>query len=195
MGKSTGVKFDGIKPTRERIGEFDESWQIADGSRHRAYRRVPIIDTLRKQWLDDHKLPKEQRRGISPEEHAALVYYRDQATKAEDDCAQEGTLSPSRVMGGVSGTCAAGYIPASLLATPAILETARIERDLGELRDIANAIAVRDLSLTQWCVEKHGGRERYDGKGRFIAIVPVNEKLHVGVARMELRMAAHRIVR
>ena len=76
-----------------------------------------------------------------------------------------------------------------------MLETGRIERDLGQLVDIARAVAVDDKSLSQWCIDKHGGRERYDGNGRFVAIVPICEKRHMEIARLELRMAARRIVR
>ena len=147
-----------------------------------AFRMVPMIDTLLKAGT------------LTQAEYEALSHYRDQATRAEDDCAQEGTLSPSRVMGG-SGGLSSGKIPAILLATPALLETARIERDLGALQPIARAIAVDDWSLSRWCIEQHGGRERYDGKGEFVAMVPNSERRVMGYARIELKMAARRIVR
>ena len=161
--------------------------QFAGGQFERAglaYRRVPVIDTL------------YRAKQITEAQYAALCYYRDQATAAEDDACVSGPLDPVKIMGGGCGSQPiGGYIPASLIATPAILETARIERDLGSLRDIANAIAVQDLSLSQWCVRKHGGRERYNGAGAFIAVVPINEKEHVKFARLELQWAASRIVR
>jgi len=50
------------------------------------------------------------------------------------------------------------------------------------------------VTLTAWCVKQYGGRERYNDKGDFIAIVPVSEKLRMGMATMELKMAAHRII-
>jgi hypothetical protein len=56
-------------------------------------------------------------------------------------------------------------------------------------------VAVEDKSITQWCIEQFGGRERYDGNGKFIAIVPVGETKRVQMATMELRMAARRIVK
>lgn len=149
-----------------------------------AKRVIPVIETLANSgWL-------------TPAQFDALDYYRDQASRAEDDEAQQNTLSPERIMGGGGqATITSGPIPKVLIATPAILETSRIERDLGSLRDIARAIAVQDWTLTRWCIEKFGGRERYDAKGRFVAIVPVNEKRHVQLARLELRYAAGLITR
>ena len=149
-----------------------------------ARRVTPVIDTLL------------ARKVISFAEHAALDYYRSQASQAEDDAKLESTLAPRKVMGGGgTGVPAGGYTPAGLVFSPASFETARIERDLGSLREIARAIAVDDVSLSQWCIAKHGGRERYDGKGAFVAIVPVCEKRHMELARLELRFAARRIAR
>ena len=147
-----------------------------------AFRMVPMIDTLLKAGT------------LTQAEHNALSHYRDQASRAEDDIAQEGTLAPARIMGGHTAPCG-GKIPAILLGTPAILETARIERDLGGLQPIARAVAVDDWTLTRWCIEQHGGRERYDGKGEFVAMVPNSERRVMGYARIELKMAARRIVR
>lgn len=165
------------------IGPTDE--QIAAGVFRRAnaaYRRVPVIDTL-------HDTGK-----LTYAEYAALSYYRSQAIQAEDDGARYSTLAPERVMGGGGGSYGS-TTPVTLLSTPALLETARIERDLGSLLDIARAVVVDDMSLTQWCIAKHGGRERYDGKGKFVAMVPNAEKRAMDEARLDLRMAARRIVR
>lgn len=165
------------------IGPTDE--QIATGVFRRAgpaYRRTPVIDTLLDTGMITHT------------EYAALSYYRSQAIQAEDDGARCSTLAPERVMGGGGGAYGS-TTPVALLSTPALLETARIERDLGSLLDIARAVAVDDLSLTQWCIRKHGGRERYGKDGRFVAIVPVCEKSTMSMARLELRHAARRIIR
>lgn len=141
---------------------------------------VPVIDTL------------YAAQKLTFEEYSGLSYYRDQALKAEDDCAQECSIGPSKVMGGGHSTPVGGFIPASLVWTPAIAETARIERELAShgLLGIARAVAVEDKSLTQWCIDKHGGRERYNGKGKLVAIVPINEKRHAELARLELKYAA-----
>lgn len=165
------------------IGPTDE--QIASGVFRRAtiaYRRVPMIDTLK----DAGKL--------TDAEYSALAYYRDQAIQAEDDAARSSPLAAERIMGG-GGRSGGSTTPVTLLSTPALLETARIERDLGSLLDIARAVAVDDMSLTQWCIAKHGGRERYDGKGKFIAMVPRCERNAMGIAHLELKHAARRIVR
>jgi hypothetical protein len=147
-----------------------------------AFRVVPVIDTLLKAGKLDQA------------EFDALAYYREQAHKAEDDLARCGTLAPERMMGGGQGT-SGSRIPVGLLATPAIIECARLERDLGELRAIARAVAVDDWSLTRWCIERHGGRERRDEKGKFLAVVPVAEKRVMELARLDLRFAARRIAR
>lgn len=167
------------------IGPTDE--QIAAGVFRRAnaaYRRVPVIDTL-------HDAGK-----LTYAEYAALSFYRDQAIQAEDDTARSSPLDPARIMGGGSG---GSTTPVTLLSTPALLETARIERDLGSLLDIARAVVVDDMSLTQWCIAKHGGRERYDSKGQFVAMVPrarcSGPDSVMGIALLELKWAAGRIVR
>lgn len=138
-----------------------------------ATRLVPVIDTM---------LKRDQ---ITPQEHLLLSYYRSQALLADK----------SEVKSCLDFSVKGGDIGPSAAITSAILETARIERDLQSLRHIARAIAVDDKSITQWCIDQYGGRERYDGKGNFIAMVPIGESKHVANATMELRMAARRIVK
>ena len=153
-----------------------------------AFRCTPVIDTLRAAGK------------LSDAHWSALTYYRDQAHRAEDDCAQEGTLAPAKIMGGGGSTITGGHIPAKLRHTPAIAETGRIERELGVLLDIARAVAVDDMTLTKWCIEQHGGRERRDEDGVFVAMVPIDTRREgqptvIERALMELRFAAGRIVR
>ncbi len=160
------VKQKKVKPTPER--EAKGSFR----SMGMARRLVPVIDTLRNQGM------------LSEAEWDALNYYRDQASLADKSPVRSCCDNSPRGGGGPGVTIIS-----------AMLETGRIERDLGQLVDIARAVAVDDVSLAQWCVEKHGGRERYGKKGQIIAIVPVREKHNIALARMELRMAAHRITR
>lgn len=181
-GHNVADRFIGPTPARAAHNDFERAGP--------AFRVRPAIDTYGPARDDG----KGGNGLLTASEYDALAYYRDQATRAEDDVAQEGTLSPARIMGG-SGGASGGQIPAILMATPAILETARIERDLGVLWEIARRIAVDDWSLSRWCISKHGGRERYDGKGRLVALVPNNERRVMGIARLELKMAARRIVR
>lgn len=137
-----------------------------------AHKRVPVIDTM---------LTRGQ---LSDAEHAALRHYRDQASLAERSSVKS-CLDRSQA--------GSGHGPGAAIIS-ALLETSRIERSLGSLCDIARAIAVEDLSLSQWCVNKFGGRERWNGKGEFVAIVPINERQHMKLAQLEIKMAARRII-
>lgn len=150
-----------VRPTEER--ERHNHTRAAGAAR----RIVPMIEIL------------HNRGDLDEDQYRALAYYRDQASIADK--------SPVRSC--CDDTPRGGYGPGVSIMS-AILETGRIERDLGTLRDITRAIAVDDWSLSRWCIEKHGGRERYDSKGKLIAIVPVNEKQVVHTARLELRYAA-----
>jgi hypothetical protein len=164
-----------IEPTPE---------QFATGTFERAglaYRRKPVIDSLR----DAGKL--------NAREYAALAYYREQAHQAEDDYAQTSPLAPEKIMGGRGGVVISGGLPAKLLCTPAILETGRIELLLGRFFPIARAIAVDDMTLAQWCIRQHGGREKADHRGRVVAIVPACGKETLKLALFNLRAASARI--
>jgi hypothetical protein len=147
----------------------------AKGERMAKVRRlVPPIDTL----LTNGKLTED--------EHRALTYYRDQADMANRSPLKD---SLNKTVGGGEGQGLSAAIVSAMIAT------ARIEREMGQLADIARAVAVDDLSIAQWCIRKYGGRERYDGNGRFVCFVPVREVQNVKLALLELRLAAHRIVR
>lgn len=159
------TEWIGPTPEREQHGEF-----VSAGP---ARLLMPVIDRL---W---------DRGTLTDAEYSALAYYRDQAGLAD--------RSPVRSCCDNSPRGGDGGPGVAILS--AMLETGRIERDLGELRDLAFAVAVEDKTLEQWCIAKYGGRERYNGSGDFIAIVPVCERRHVAMARMELKMAARRIVR
>ena len=132
-----------------------------------ARRVVPAIDLL---------LASEQ---ITEAEHRALAHYRDQASLAE--------RSPVRSCCDVSPR--GGHGPGVAIVS-ARIETARMEREMGELAELARRVAVEDWSLTAWCIHRFGGRDR----GR--AIVPRGENnglKKIAMARMELRFAAWRI--
>jgi hypothetical protein len=169
--QSVIVRF--VRPTEHR--EAHNDFRSAGA----AVRIVPVIETL----LTTGRLTQR--------EYDALAHYREQAHRAEDDMAQESTLSPARVMGG--GGSSHGRLPAGvLLATPAIIETARLERELGSLFRLARAVAVDDITLTRWCVEQAGGIEKRR-QGKVVAIEPRNPKA-VNLAAVELRFAARRIM-
>jgi hypothetical protein len=156
-----------IVPTDERAGR-QETQRMG-----MATRLVPVIDTM---------LKRDQ---ITPQEHLLLSYYRSQALLADR----------SEVKSCLDFSVKGGDIAPPAAITSAILETARIERDLGSLRPLARAVVVDDKTLTQWCIDQYGCRERYDGNGKFVALVPLNEVKAMQMAKMELRMAARKIVR
>jgi len=140
---------------------------------------------------------------LTPSQFDNLSYYRTQANQAQDDEKLSGSLDPEKMMGGGGGS-AGSKIPASLmLCSPAILETARIERELlrygQEVLDLVRFVARDDRTLAQWCIERHGGRERYktDKKGDpvFVAVVPVCEKRVMKQALQDLKYAAGVIVK
>jgi hypothetical protein len=171
MGRGKKKKLVRADP---RIGPTPE--QAANNnfaSAGMAHRRIPVIDTML------------ERGQLTDNEHRRLSHYRDQAQMAERSPIKS-CLNDSRTGGDHQGLGAA--------VVSAMLATGRIERELGSLLDIARAVAVDDVSLSAWCVAKHGGRERYNAAGEFVAVVPVAEKRVMEVARVELRMAARRIV-
>lgn len=179
MGKAKRKKRPATEqrfgPTPEQLGHgrYDSVTVRTERAAAVAFRRIAMIDTLKDQGV------------LSDTEHKALAYYRDQAQMAERSPLKS-CLDQSK---GSGDTLA---LPAAI--TSAIIATARIERDMGQLADIARAIAVDDKSISQWCIDKHGGRERYNSAGKFVAMVPIAEKRVIDIARLELKMAAHRIV-
>lgn len=167
-----------LRPTEARMAHNDFQ------SEGMAYRAKSVLLALRNAGK------------LSQSQFDNLEYYREQANKAEDDARQPGPLDPERIMGGGGGSCTGGRLPAIMLGTPAIIETSRIERDVGpRLLPILQAVARDNMSLSAWCIGKHGGRERYDGKGNFVAMVPVAEKRVMAEALLELRYAAGAITK
>ncbi len=142
MGKATARKP--MKPKRSlvtteamRQGEFRSAGL--------AQKRVPVIESML------------TRRQITDSEYVALAHYRDQATMSERSPIRS-CLDNSVSAGGDAQTLSAAV-------TSAILTVARIERELGSLLDICRAVATTDISLSQWCIERFGGRERYGPGG------------------------------
>lgn len=173
--KMSAATMPTIGPTPEQRPYFvTASLRSEEMTVKMVYRRVPVIDQML------------ERGDILDREHKALAHYRDQAHLAERSPVKS-CLDDSKSGGGSGGQTLSAAV------TSAMLTTARIERDLGSLRDIARAVAVLDHSLSQWCIAKHGGRERYGKKGEFVAMVPVAEKKNMDIARQDLRQAAHRI--
>lgn len=130
-----------------------------------ARRVLPVIDQLHGKGL------------LNEADYANLAYYRDQASLADH--------SPVRSC--CDDSPRGGNGP-GIAVVSASLETGRMERDMGQLWQIARAIAVDDWTIERWCMERYGSKE-HDGK-----VMPIHPDKHVKMARMELRMAARRIV-
>lgn len=171
--KPTDIVARFVRPTEAREAHNDF---VGAGA---AVRVVPVIETMLKQGH------------LTQAEYDALNHYREQAHKAEDDCARSGTLAPERMMGGDRGPCGSQIPVGVLLATPAIIECARLERELGSLLDIARAVAVDDVTLTRWAIKVSGGVE-VRREGRVTEMKPRDPRA-MDMARMELRFAAGRI--
>lgn len=172
MAKGRKRKQGKAKPDRDDV--------TAERRQHNEFVSMGMARRVKPPIVSLHEAGK-----LSNAEFSALAYYRDQASLADRSPVRCGIDFSVRSEGNGPGAA----------ITSALIETGRMERDMGQLWDIARAVAVDDKSLSQWCVDKHGGRERLDGKGRLVAVVPICEKRHTQMALLELKMAAHRIVK
>lgn len=74
------------------------------------------------------------------------------------------------------------------------IELGRLERELGSLREIARALCVEEISLSQWAMRKNGSVERKrPGKGGELIVWHEPSKKALGMATLELRVAAERL--
>ena len=62
--------------------------------------------------------------------------------------------------------------------------------DAKAMIDVLEAIVRDDMSLSQYCGRKYGGRERYNAKGKLVAIVPRSERRVMKLERINLLYAA-----
>jgi hypothetical protein len=153
-----------VTPERAQRSEFQSAGM--------ARKLVPPILTLLK------------AKQITPEEFAALDYYRQQSITA--------TRSPSRDSCDFSIGGGTGHGEPSLAIQSAKREVSRLEAACGALVSIVRAVCTEDMSLTQWACHKHGSREKYDKGGKVIELVP-RAKDAVFYARWELKFAANRM--
>lgn len=179
MAKRKPKKLDQIiaeGPTPEQLagGVFAETWQIADGKRARAYRRVPVIDTL---WANGK---------LSARQYYALVRYRDVAS------AVDRSPLPDSVgrMGEVRGTGGFGMPPALLRSAQ---ELGSLERALGSLYAIARAIAVDDVTLSQWAMDRSGSTMRTREIGAKVITWFEPRRKALKLALVDIRMAGERL--
>lgn len=174
--KTPSPQIDTVKPTPEREAR---NQTVSAGM---ARRIKPMIDILRDRGV------------LSASQHEMLDYYREQANLAE--------VSPVRSCCDDTVRGGSGNGPGAAI-TSAKLEVARMERQLAEyspgdaqaMADVLRAVARDDMSLSAYCIAKYGGRERYDARGRFVAMVPNKEKRNMGIERINLLYAARVITR
>jgi len=124
----------------------------------------------------------KERGDLTQGEFDALSHYREQAGLAEKSPVRDSCDFTPR--GGGNGP--------GVTITSAKIETDRLNGLLGSLKHITHAIAVDDMSLTQWSCKQYGGRERYKG-GKVVSIEPKG-RLSVQMARFELKFAARRMM-
>jgi hypothetical protein len=130
---------------------------------------IPPIETMRR------------REQITDEEYITLKHYSTQVAIAHQSPAR--SCCDRSIRGGSGNGPSAAVISAKI-------ETARLENWSGPHVSLVRAVCRDDMSLTQWCIQKHGGRERTrDGKTE---IRPVG-KGNVAQALEELKDAAKRM--
>lgn len=166
---------DMIGPTPEQIAAFDLA-DIVDKRRGRvsvtlgrAFRRRRQIDMLRESNL------------VSVDEFKALHHYRHHADVADRSPLRDSIATLNMIRG-------SGEEP-----TVALLNSIRIrddcERAAGPLRGILRAVAIDDVSLSQWVISHGGGIEKRRLRGTVIEPRPKA----LDIARLEFRIAAQRV--
>ena len=152
-------------PTLDRFLRPTDERQAANDFRSAgaAMRVVPVIVRL-------HELGV-----LNDREFQALAYYRDQASLADH--------SPTRSC--IDFSPRGGHGPGVSIMS-ARLETGRMERDMGPLWKLCRAVAVDDVSIERWCIERYGSLNT--------AGPPVAKPDDVGIAALELKYAAGGIV-
>lgn len=156
-------------PTPERISGHETRREGL------ATRIVPTIDTLR------------NRNRITDAEHKALGHYADQKCIADGSPLKDSIgrlLSPS----GGDG----GYLPAAVVS--ARLRVAYLERELGQLRTIAKAIAYENITLTEWVCRQGEGRIKCEVIDGVKVCKPYADSRFYEYALLELRFAARRLM-
>ena len=161
-------RFEEFAPTPEQRakGEFIQGGNLATSATERAglaYRRKPVIDVLR----DEHKLTQRQYDGLARYRTVALVAERSEL-KSCIDFSVRGNGEDRRHFG-----------------LRMNIELGKLETELHGLAPIARAVAVGDVTLSQWAVDQSGGKERL--RGAVVAIEPTPAAFKD--AWMDIRMA------
>lgn len=181
MGKRTRAKRkvatdDYLEPTPEQFatGEFVQGGNLATAANDRgglAYRRVPVIVTL----ADTGKLTKRQFDGLSRYREVAVAADRSELRSCID----------FSVRGGGEGLPHFGV--------RLNIELGRLERDLGALVFIARAVAVDDVTLSQWAIKQSGSIQRSRTSGQKVVTWFEPRRAAAKIALVDIRMAGERL--
>lgn len=137
----------------------------------KAYRRQRMIDVLAASGA------------ISEIEHRALRHYRHHADLADRSLVRD-SLCLQR------GGAGAGM---TLTTLNAVRVRDDLERAAGTLADILRAVAVYDMSLSQWAMNASGSIERQaERRGKPITLLEPKRKA-LEIAKLEIRIAAQRV--
>ena len=169
------------EPTPERMGHgtFAQGGNCATGQDERsgeAYRLIPVIDTM----AQTGKLTQRQHYGLA--RYRALADDRSLTKDSTQALLQTGSGEPLGLPPGFAGMLVGKYGWLSA--------TAFLERELGALYPIAWAIAVEDMTPTQWAMKETGAREKRDGN--LIYMAP-RCKYATGRAILDIQMAGERL--
>ena len=157
-------------PTPERISGHETR---REGM---ATRIIPTIDTL------------HTRNRITEAEWKALGHYAEQKCIAEGSPLKDSLgrlLSPS----GGNGT---GCLPPSVVS--ARLRVAYLERELGQLAPIVDAIAYEDITLTAWVCRQGEGRVKCETIDGVRVCRDYADKREYEFSLLELRFGARRLI-
>jgi hypothetical protein len=142
------------EPTPEQYGKGAFARQTM------AYRRIPVIDTM----AATGKLSKRQ--------HAGLSRYRDVAIAEEKSPIRD---SLDKALQGRGSGDVTGYFRTAY-------ELQRLETILGSLYPIAHAVAVDDLTVSQWAAHKGGTTP-----------AGVVKRIWLETSMLDIRMAGERL--
>lgn len=172
MAKGRKTRKRAVNPYMEPTPE-----QFDGGTFERAglaYRRVPVIDTL------------SQTGKLTARQHQGLARYRDIAIADERSPIRD---SLDKAMQGRGG--GDGMPPAQLRNA---IELGRLERELGSLYDIARAVAVDDVTPSQWAMRQSGSVARMrEGPLRKVVTWFEPRRKALEIAMMEIQMAGERL--
>lgn len=168
------------EPTPERMAQvtFEQGGNCATGQDERsgvAYRLVPVIDTM----AQTGKLSARQHYGLA--RYRALADDRSLTKDSTEALLQTGSGEPLGLPPGFAGMMVGKYGWER--------STAFLERELGMLYDIARAIAVDDVTVSRWAMDKGGAIERR--RGNVVWFEPRRKAL--AIAMMDIRMAGERL--